>query len=82
MNTGVRFETAEVEAQAPENAIEFAFATMLAAVAHENEMEGDDEARFCIDEGIAVYDATTGMRLGTWALVFFPEEGIVDLEAV
>lgn len=79
----VRMETAEVEAQAPENAIEFAFATMLAAVAHENELEGDEEARFYIDDGVDVYDTTTGIKLGTWALVFFPEEsGIVDLEAV
>ncbi|MEK9721970.1 MAG: hypothetical protein VW405_00620 [Rhodospirillaceae bacterium] len=79
----VKMLTSEVEATAPENAVEFAFATMLAAVAHENELEGDDEARFDIDGGIEVFDATTGTKLGTWALVFFPEEsGILDVEAI
>lgn len=78
----VKLTTAEIEAEAPENAIEFAFATMLAAVAHENELEGDDEARFCIDEGVEVIDAATGVKLGTWALVFFPEDGVVDTDAV
>lgn len=78
----VKLLTSEIEAQAPDNSPEFAFATMLAAVAHENELEGDDEARFDVEAGVEVFDAETGVKLGTWAIVFFPESGVVDTDAV
>lgn len=82
MGRPVRLTTSEIEAEAPDNELEFAFATLLAAVAHENELDGDDTACLDIEAGVEVFDAATGVKLGTWALVFFPEDGVVDTEEV